>query len=42
MIIRSLNSIPIEKVIAGKNTFRQVLIGADEAPNFIQIIRRMT
>jgi quercetin dioxygenase-like cupin family protein len=34
MIIRSLNSIPIEKVIAGKNTFRQVLIGSDEAPNF--------
>ncbi len=34
MIIRSLNSIPIEKVNAGKNTFRQVLIGSDEAPNF--------
>lgn len=34
MIIRSLNSVPIEKVNAGKNTFRQVLIGSDEAPNF--------
>lgn len=34
MIIRSLNSIRIEKVNAGKNTFRQVLIGSDEAPNF--------
>ena len=34
MIIRSLNSVPLEKVAAGKNTFRQVLIGADEAPNF--------
>ncbi len=34
MIIRSLGSIPIEKVTAGKNTFRQVLIGSDEAPNF--------
>ncbi len=34
MIIRSLNKIPIEKVNAGKNTFRQVLIGSDEAPNF--------
>ncbi len=34
MIIRSLNSIPIEKVPAGKNTFHQVLIGSDEAPHF--------
>ena len=34
MIIRSLNTVPIEKVSVGKNTFRQVLIGSDEAPNF--------
>lgn len=34
MIIRSLNSVPMEKVSAGKNTFRQILIGSEEAPNF--------
>ncbi|MBC2715718.1 MAG: cupin domain-containing protein [Desulfobacteraceae bacterium] len=34
MFIKSLNSIPIEKVNAGKDTFRQILIGSDEAPNF--------
>ena len=34
MFIRSINSIPTEKVTAGKNTFRQVLIGSDEAPHF--------
>jgi quercetin dioxygenase-like cupin family protein len=34
MIIRSLNAIPVEKVSVGKNSFRQVLIGSDEAPNF--------
>lgn len=34
MTIRSLNNIPMEKVAAGKDTFRQVLIGSDEAPNF--------
>jgi quercetin dioxygenase-like cupin family protein len=32
--IKSLNNIETEKVAAGKNTFRQVLIGSDEAPNF--------
>lgn len=34
MYIRSLDSVPKEKVNAGKNTFRQVLIGSEEAPNF--------
>ena len=34
MHIKSLNTIPKEKINAGKNTFRQVLIGSDEAPNF--------
>ena len=34
MLIKHLNDIPIEKVPAGKDTFRQVLIGSDEAPNF--------
>ena len=34
MFIKSLNSIPIEKVNAAKNAFRQILIGSDEAPNF--------
>jgi len=34
MFIRSFNSMPTEKVNAGKNTFRQILIGSDEAPNF--------
>jgi len=34
MIIRSLNDIPKEKISAGKNTFRQMLISPDEAPNF--------
>lgn len=32
--MRSLDTIPKEKVPVGKNTFRQVLIGSDEAPNF--------
>ena len=34
MFVRSLNSIPTEQVPAGKNTFRQVLIGSEAAPNF--------
>jgi len=34
MYIKSLNSISIKKVPLGKNTYRQVLIGSDEAPNF--------
>jgi quercetin dioxygenase-like cupin family protein len=34
MLIRSINSVPVEKVNAGKDTFRQVLIGSDEAPHF--------
>lgn len=34
MIIRSLDTVPREKVPAGKNTYRQILIGPDEAPHF--------
>lgn len=34
MHIKSLDNIPKEKIAVGKNTFRQVLIGSDEAPNF--------
>jgi quercetin dioxygenase-like cupin family protein len=34
MLIRSLSKIPLEKVSQGKDTYRQVLIGSDEAPNF--------
>ena len=34
MIIRSIDTVSKEKVSAGKNTFRQVLISPDEAPHF--------
>jgi len=34
MIIRSLDTVPREKVTAGKNTYRQILIGPEEAPHF--------
>jgi len=34
MLIRSLDSVPIENVAAGRKTFRQVLISSAEAPNF--------
>jgi len=34
MIVRSLDTIPGEKVPAGKNTYRQILIGPEEAPHF--------
>ena len=34
MSIKKINEIKKEKVNAGVNTFKQVLISADEAPNF--------
>jgi len=34
MFIRSLENVPIEKVKAGKKTFRQILISSEDAPNF--------
>lgn len=34
MSIKNINEIKKEKVNAGVNTFKQVLISADEAPNF--------
>lgn len=34
MPVRHADSVPAETVRAGKGTTRQVLIGADEAPNF--------
>lgn len=34
MLIRSLENVPTEKVKAGKKTFRQILIGPEEAPHF--------
>ena len=34
MAVRNADSIPSETVKAGTGTVRQVLIGADEAPNF--------
>ena len=34
MLIRSLENVPREKVKAGRKTYRQVLIGPDEAPHF--------
>jgi quercetin dioxygenase-like cupin family protein len=34
MIIRKSNQIQKEKLSAGKNTFRQILISSNEAPNF--------
>ncbi len=34
MTIKAMNDIERTKIEAGKNTYRQVLIGPDEAPNF--------
>lgn len=34
MSVKKLRDIPQEKIPAGKNTSRQILIGADEGPNF--------
>ncbi len=34
MFVKKLSQIPVEAVSAGKHTFKQVLIGAPEAPNF--------
>ena len=34
MIVKTSDSIPKEEVKAGTKTFRQVLIGSEEAPNF--------
>ena len=34
MSVRSVDSLPTEDVAAGTGTKRQVLIGADEGPNF--------
>jgi len=34
MFIKSLDQVPKEEIAAGKKTYRQVLIGPDEAPNF--------
>jgi quercetin dioxygenase-like cupin family protein len=33
-MIKGINEIPEEKVDAGKDTYRQVLIGSDQGPNF--------
>ncbi len=32
--VKNLREIPVEKLGAGKSTYRQVLIGPDESPNF--------
>jgi quercetin dioxygenase-like cupin family protein len=32
--VKNINQIPVEKVSAGSNTYRQVLIGPEEGPNF--------
>jgi quercetin dioxygenase-like cupin family protein len=32
--VKNVNQIPVEKVTAGSSTYRQVLIGPDEGPNF--------
>ena len=32
--VKHVNQIPVEKVSAGSHTYRQVLIGPDEGPNF--------
>ena len=32
--VKNVNQIPVEKVSAGSSTYRQVLIGPDEGPNF--------
>lgn len=34
MSVKAMNEIERSKIEAGKNTYRQVLIGPDEAPNF--------
>lgn len=34
MSVKNINDIKKEEVKAGKNTFRQVLIGTEEGPNF--------
>ncbi|MDO9263756.1 MAG: cupin domain-containing protein [Desulfosalsimonadaceae bacterium] len=34
MLIRSLENVPREKVKVGRKTYRQILIGPDEAPHF--------
>lgn len=32
--VKNINKVPVEKVGAGSSTFRQVLIGPEEGPNF--------
>ena len=32
--VKNLSQVPVEKIGAGKSTYRQVLIGPDEGPNF--------
>ncbi len=32
--VKNINQIPVEKVSAGSHTYRQVLIGPNEGPNF--------
>jgi quercetin dioxygenase-like cupin family protein len=34
MLIRSLENVPMEKVKAGRKTYRQILISPEEAPHF--------
>ncbi|MDP3442909.1 MAG: cupin domain-containing protein [Ignavibacteria bacterium] len=34
MYVKNIDNIPVEKIEAGENTFKQVLISPEEAPNF--------